>query len=335
MSEKWMVLLPEKIHTTGPESIADFAEFVSVAEYGKNAEALIPHIDQFDAIILRNAELTEAVLENADDLKIISKHGAGLDNVDIQTANRRNIIVCNTPGVNSRSVAEHTVSLMMAVRRNLVPADRKVRQGNWGSVQTDWDRFNPFEVQGDVIGLFAFGDIAQEVATIATGLGMDCLTYDPYISEENVGKQVTRVEDKIDLFERSDVISVHSPLTDETYHSIGLRELRALGPEGSIINTARGGVVDEDALRTALEEELLYGAGLDVLEEEPPREDHPLFGEERVVLTPHLGGTSKEATRGMSLQAAENVQTVHEGGIPDSIINREAITESPQSPNPD
>jgi len=325
MSDGWEVLLPKKLHDVGPESIADFANFTSVSKYGRRPEDLIAHIHQFDGVILRHAQLTNEVLEKANNLKVIAKHGAGLDNVDIEAASERNIVVCNTPGINSRAVAEHTVALMMGVRRNLVLADRNVRDGKWSEVQTDWERFSRSEVQNDTFGLYAFGNVAREVADLVTGLGMECLAYDPYLDDEAFSDAVTRVNDKQELFERSDVVSIHSPLTDETRHSVASTELRALGSDGIILNSARGGIIEGDALLSALEQKVILGAGLDVLEEEPPSEDHPLFDNERVILTPHLGGMSEEATYNMSLRAAQNVRTVFEGSIPDSTVNREAL----------
>jgi len=323
MSASWNILLPEKIHDVGPESIEDFAKFTTVSKYDHSPEKLSSHINEFDAVILRHAQLTKEVIENAKNLKVIAKHGAGLDNVDIEAASEQNIVVCNTPGINSRAVAEHTLTLMMGMRRNLVLADRNVRDGEWSSIQTDWERFSRSEVQNDVFGLFAFGNVAREVANLVTGLGMECIAYDPYVDDEAFGDTVTRVDNKKELFERSDVVSIHSPLTDKTRHSIGSAELRALGPDGIIINTARGGIIDKDALLSALEQKAILGAGLDVLEEEPPSEDHPLFDNARVILTPHLGGMSEEATYKMSLRAAENVRTVFEDDIPESTVNRE------------
>lgn len=325
MSNSWRVLLPEKIHDVGPESIADFAKFTSVSKSSRTPGELRSRISEFDAIILRHAELTKEVIENADNLKVIAKHGAGLDNVDIETASKQNIIVCNTPGINSRAVAEHAVTLMMGMRRNLLLADRSVRDGKWDEVQTDWDQFSRSEVQNDVVGLFAFGNVAEEVANLVTGLGMECIAYDPYVDDEALGDTVIGVDNKETLFERSDVVSIHSPLTEETRHSVGSAELCALGEDGIIINTARGPVINEDALVSALEQKTILGAGLDVLEEEPPCENHPLFDNERVILTPHLGGLSKEATYNASLRAAENVRTVFEGEIPDSTVNRGSL----------
>lgn len=325
MSNNWSVLLPEKIHDVGPESIADFAKFTSVSKNNRNPGELRSRISEFDAIILRHAKLTKKVIENADNLKVIAKHGAGLDNVDIETASRKNIIVCNTPGINSRAVAEHTVTLMMAIRRNLLLADQNVRNGKWSDVQTDWDRFSRSEVQNDVVGLFAFGNVAKEVAKLVTGLGMKCIAYDPYVDDEALPDTVDGVDNKETLFNRSDVVSIHTPLTEETRHSVSSAEFHALGEDGIIINTARGAIIDQNALVSALDQETILGAGLDVLEEEPPSEDHPLFDNERVILTPHLGGLSNEATYNASLRAAKNVRSVFEGNVPDSTVNREAL----------
>ena len=325
MSNNWSVLLPEKIHDVGPESIADFAKFTSVSKNNRNPGELRSRISEFDAIILRHAKLTKKVIENADNLKVIAKHGAGLDNVDIETASRKNIIVCNTPGINSRAVAEHTVTLMMAIRRNLLLADQNVRNGKWSDVQTDWDRFSRSEVQNDVVGLFAFGNVAEEVAKLVTGLGMKCIAYDPYVDDEALPDTVDGVDNKETLFNRSDVVSIHTPLTEETRHSVSSAEFHALGEDGIIINTARGAIIDQNALVSALDQETILGAGLDVLEEEPPSEDHPLFDNERVILTPHLGGLSNEATYNASLRAAKNVRSVFEGNVPDSTVNQEAL----------
>lgn len=330
MSDKWNVLLPDKIHEAGPNSIEDFADFTSVSEYGKTEENLVPHINKFDAIILRTAEISEKVIKAADNLKVVSKHGAGLDNVDIPTASERGIVICNTPGTNSRAVAEHAITLMMATRRNLLQADRNVRHGKWIETRSDWERFRRSEINGDVLGLCGFGNIAREVADMATSLGMDCITYDPYITDGELDQKITRVNKREELFDRSDVVSVHTPLTEETHHSIALPELRSLGSDGIIINTARGGVIDEEDLLTALQEDIILGAGLDVLKDEPPNDDHPLFKSEKTILTPHYGGVSLEATYKMSVGAAENVRTVYEGELPESTVNRESLTNQRQ-----
>lgn len=321
MTEKWRVLLPNQIDPAGPNSIVDIAEFETVSDYGTDSADLVPVIGDFDAIILRAAQLDRAVIEATDRLKVISKHGVGLDNVDIGAASERGIIVCNTPGVNSRTVAEGAFTLLLATRRNSIQADEAVRNGNWDA-RADWDRFCRHTIEDDTLGLFGFGDIARETARMALGLGMDCVTYDPYIDDEALLEGVSRVSEKGDLFERADVVSVHTPLTEGTHHAIGRDELREID---YVVNTARGGVIDEEALLKELRDGDLITAGLDVLEREPPAADSPLLDRDDVVLTPHFAGLSVESTHQMSTGAAENVRTVYNGGVPDSIVNEDAL----------
>lgn len=321
MSGKWRVLLPKTIDESGPNSISDIADFESVDKYGTSAEALKPHIGQFDAVILRAAQLNADVIEAADRLKVISKHGAGLDNVDIPAASNHGVVVCNTPGVNSRTVAEGAITHLLATRRNLLAADQEVRAGNWDA-RGDWDRFCRHTIEDDTLGLFGFGDIAREVATIALGLGMECVTFDPYIDDDDLLEGVERVAEKHALFEAADTVSVHTPLTDETYHAIGREELREID---YIVNTARGEVIDEDALLAALDDGDIITAGLDVFSEEPPSLDNPLLERDDVILSPHFSGLSVESTHQMSTGAAANVRSVYDGDIPDSTVNTDEL----------
>ena len=319
MATEWEVLLPKEIDPSGPESITDFARCTGMDEYSSSDDVL-DDIGRYDAVILRVATLAADVIDRADRLQVIAKHGAGLDNVDIEAASRHDVVVCNTPGANSRSVAEHAIALLFAVRRNLRTADRHVRDGGWErSVHTGR------ELTNDTLGLFGFGAIAREASDLAHGIGQNVLTYDPYVAEEDVPTRVERVSEFGDLFARSDAVSVHAPLTQETRHAISTDELAALGETGVLLNTARGAVVDEDALLEALEAGRLGGAGLDTFEDEPPGEDHPLYARDDVVLTPHVGGVTHEALGRMSQRAAANVRTVYEGGLPKSTVNREAL----------
>jgi len=321
MTESWKVLVPPQIDPSGPESITDFATCTGMDEYD-SVEAALDDIGRYDAVIVRVAELDADVIDRADRLEIIAKHGAGLDNVDIEAASSRGIVVCNTPGANSRSVAEHALSLLFALRRNHRAADQHVRNGGW-----DRGAYTGRELTGNTLGLFGFGAIARETSDLAHGIGQDVIMYDPYVPDDDVPTRVERVSTFRDLFARSDAVSVHAPLTPETKQVISTEELTALGERGVLINTARGPIVDEDALLEALETDALGGAGLDTFEEEPPAADHPLYGRDDVVLTPHVGGVTEEALARMSNRAAENVQTVYEGGIPPSTVNRDAIEE--------
>ena len=322
MSTTWEVLLPERIDPSGPASIADFAECTGMDEYG-SIDAALDDISRYDAIIVRVAPITAEVIDRADFLKVVAKHGAGLDNVDVDAASRRNVVVCNTPGANARSVAEHAVALLFAVRRNLRPADRHVRSGEW-----DRGQFAGRELTGDTLGLFGFGAIAREVADIALGIGLDVVTYDPYVADDDIPLRVERVSELRALFEQADAVSVHAPLTDETRGAVSAAELEALGESGVLLNTSRGAVVDESALVDALESDTITGAGLDTFATEPPGDDHPLYRRDDVLLTPHVGGVTDQALARMSQRAAANVRTVYEGELPESTVNRDAIAEA-------
>lgn len=318
MTDPWQVLLPPEIDPSGPQSIADFAECTGMDEYD-SVNAALADIDRYDAVIVRVAPLDADVIADADRLKVIAKHGSGLDNVNIDAAADRDIVVCNTPGVNARSVAEHAIALLFGVRRNLHTADRHVRDGGW-----DRDAYRGRELDGSTIGLMGFGSIAKETARLAEGIGLDIIVYDPH-HDDSVRDGVVRVETLTDLFDRANVVSLHVPLTDETRGSISTEQFDALGETGVLINTARGGVIDEAALIDALSRDAIGGAGLDTFENEPLGDDNPLVTDDRVLLTPHIGGVTVEALTRMSEGACENVQTVYEGGMPESTVNREAI----------
>jgi len=319
MSKSWNILLPREIDPAGPESIAEFATCTGMDEYD-SLDAALADIGRYDAVIVRVAELDAEVIAKADRLKVIAKHGSGLDNVDIDAASNRDIVVCNTPGVNSRSVAEHAIALLFGVHRNLHTADGHVRDGGW-----DRAAFGGRELRGDTLGLMGFGAIAKETAAIAQGIGQDVVVYDPYYPAEDVPSGIEMVDDLTALFARADAVSIHVPLTEDTRHAVSTDQLTALGENGVLINTARGGIVDETALVDALDAGVIAGAGLDNFEAEPPGAGHPLYDYERVLLTPHIGGVTDEALERMSRAAAANVRTVYEGGLPESTVNADRL----------
>lgn len=317
MSDKWRMLIPEQIDESGPRSLSDIVD--ATIEYSDISD-IRESIDDVDAIIHRGVRLDAELIERAKRLKVISKHGVGLDSIDIEAATERGVVVCNTPGATARTVAEAAITLVLATRRNLVQADAAVRNRDWNA-RADWDRFRRRTVRGDTLGLFGFGNIARETAEMALGLGMECVTFDPYIDDDDVFDGVTRVSEKQALFEAADTVSIHSPLTDETRHAVGLEELREID---YVVNTARGEIIDEDDLLEALNRDLV-AAGLDVLDEEPPSAENPLLHREDVILSPHIGTLSTEAMRQASLQAAENVRTVYEGDMPKSAVNGDRL----------
>ncbi|WP_253736883.1 hydroxyacid dehydrogenase [Halohasta salina] len=286
----------------------------------ESVAAALDDIARYDAAIVRVAALDREVIERADNLKVIAKHGSGLDNVDIEAASENGIVVCNTPGVNSRSVAEHAIALQFAVRRNLAAADRHVRAGGW-----DRSEFVGYELQGNTLGLMGFGSIAHETATIAQGIGLDLAIYDPHSPEADLPTGAERVHELTDLFAVSDAVSLHVPLVDGTYHAVSTEQFEALGEHGILINTSRGGVVDKDALLEALDTDTIAGAGIDNFEDEPPGANHPIYEHSEVIMTPHIAGVTYDALERMSRGAAANVRAVYEGELPASTVNHDGL----------
>jgi len=319
MSALWKLLCPSQIDAAGPESVSGFTTSTGIDAY-ENTAAALADIDRYDAAIVRTAKFDRSVIERATNLKVIAKHGTGLDNIDVAAASEQGIVVCNTPGVNARSVAEHAIALLFGVRRNLAAADRHVRAGGWNRAS-----YTGFELQGTTLGLMGYGSIGRETAAIARGIGLDLLVYDPHHPAAPLPEGTSRIDELVDLFAGSDAVSLHVPLDDSTYQAVSTEEFAALGETGVLINTSRGGIVNEDALLEALDSGVIGGAGLDTFHQEPLEPAHPLYEFDEVLLTPHLGGATHNALERMSRQAAANVQTVYEGGLPDSTVNAEAV----------
>lgn len=319
MTERWRVLVPRHVDPSAPERIAAFAECTPIDEYA-DVEAARADVGRYDAILLRGELTIDAeLLARAGRLQVVAKHGTGLDNVDVDAATDAGVLVCNTPGANSRSVAEHALLLLLAVRRGLRAADAHVREGGW-----DRGTHAGREVRGDALGVVGFGEIGSRVADLARGFGLPVLAYDPYLDDDAFPGHVERLSELSALFERADAVTLHTPLTDETRHLVSTAELEALGPDGVLLNTARGPVVDEAALVDALDAGTIAGAGLDVYAAEPPV-DSPLLDRDDVILTPHVAGVTRESLRRVAERAAGNVRTVYEGGVPHSTVNPEAI----------
>ena len=320
MSSPWQLLCPPEIDPVGPSALDDIATSTGMDSYDSPQDALAD-IARYDAIIVRATELDSEVIDRANNLQVIAKHGTGLDNVDIAAASRNGIVVCNTPGVNAQSVAEHALALLFGVRRNLHTADRHVREGGW-----DRGAYTGFELQGSTLGLMGYGSIAQATATMARGIGIDVTIYDPHYSDE-LPAAVDRVESLTDLFAVADAVSLHAPLVESTRHAVSTAQLAALGADGVVVNTARGGIVDETALIAALDDGQIGGAGLDTFEDEPLGAEHPLCDYENVLLTPHLGGVTHDALAQMSREAAANVRAVYERTLPESTVNRQQLSQ--------
>jgi len=302
------------------KSIADV-----VREIPRSDEEMIGLVRDADAIISGDSPLTGQILENTKSLKIIARVGVGYDNVDLDAATRRHIIVTNVPGALSDSVAEHTILLMLAVARRLVVGDRSVREGRW----TDYFQHAPsFELNGKTLGLIGLGAIGGAVAQRAKAFNMKVLAYDPYVDEHRVTKIGCHRVELDRLLRESDVVSIHSPLTTETKKLIGEPELNLMKKSAILINTARGTVVDESSLIEALKKGTIAGAGMDVLTQEPPRQDNPILTLENVTLTPHCGAFALEALRRLWFACSDAVLRVLSGELPRppaNIVNPDVI----------
>ena len=302
------------------KSIADV-----VCEIPRSNEETIELVRDANAIISGDSPLTNQILENAKFLKIIARVGVGYDNVDLDAATRRRIIVTNVPGALSDSVAEHTILLMLAVARRLVVADKSVREGRWA----DYFQHAPsFELNGKTLGLIGLGAIGSAVAQRAKAFNMEVLVYDPYVDENRVTRIGYRRVELDRLLRESDVVSIHSPLTAETKNLIGERELNLMKKSAILINTARGTVVDESSLIEALKKGTIAGAGMDVLAHEPPHQDNPLLTLENVILTPHCAAFALDALRRLWFACSDAVLRVLSGELPRppaNIVNPDVI----------
>jgi D-3-phosphoglycerate dehydrogenase len=276
---------------------------------GLSKDELIDIITNYDALVVRSqTKVTRDVIDAASNLKIIGRAGVGIDNIDIEAATQRGIVVVNTPGGNAVSAAEHTLTLIFAVVRKIYQAVKSVKEGKW-----DRKKFVGIELRGKTLGIIGLGRVGFEVAKRARALEMNVLAYDPYISEERAREAGARLVSFKELLENSDIITIHVPKTKETEKLISKKEFEMMKNGVYIINCARGGIVDESALYEALIGGKVSGAALDVYEKEPPGSDNPLLRLDNVVTTPHLGASTREAQISVGLTIADEMINIARG----------------------
>ncbi len=298
------VLVAAPLHPKAIEKLRSAGFEVIIKEYPSEDE-LVKLIKDVDAIIVRSKpRVTRRVIEAAEKLRVIGRAGVGIDNIDLEAAKEKGINVLNTPGAPSRSVAELAIGLMLAVARKIAFADRKMREGVWAKKQC-----MGFELRGKVLGVIGMGRIGREVARIAYyGFGMKIIYYDARGKMEDVERELgAKYRELNDVLREADIVTLHVPLLPSTRHLINEERLKLMKPSTILINTARGGVVDTEALIKALSNGWIAGAGLDVYEEEPLPKDHPLTKFDNVVLTPHIGSTTIEAQERAGVQIAEKI----------------------------
>ncbi len=288
---------------------------------GKDKDTMLAKIGNYDGLAIRSAtKATEKLIEAADNLKVIGRAGIGVDNVDLKAASRRGIIVMNTPFGNSITTAEHAISLMMAVARQIPAADNSTQGGKW-----EKSKFMGVELTGKTLGLIGCGNIGSIVADRAIGMKMRVIAFDPFLSPERAEKLGIEKVELDALFPRADFITLHTPLTDKTRNIIDAAALAQMKDGVRIVNCARGGLIVEADLAEALKSGRVAGAGIDVFEVEPAT-DSVLFGLPNVVCTPHLGAATTEAQENVALQVAEQMSAYLTRGAVTNALNMPSIS---------
>ena len=278
------------------------------------------HMKDAEAVLLSTAyEVTKETIDNAGNLKVVSRTGVGVDNVDVKAATEKGVLVLNTPEANSISVAEHTLALIVSISKQLLMYDSELRAGNFKIRRTN----RSADIDGKTLGLIGCGRIGRFTAEkCKAAFGMQVIGYDPYIKEL---PGITIYEDIKEVFKRADYISLHIPLTNETRNLVGKELLSLMKPTAFIVNTARGGIIDEEALAEALKENKIAGAALDVLESEPPAADNPLMPLKNVILTPHSAALTKECSARVAHEAALGISEYLKGNTPKFVFNKELV----------
>lgn len=316
------VLVSDKLSETAVQIFRDRGIDVDfMPDVGKDKEKLAEIIGNYDGLAIRSAtKVTEKILEKADKLKVIGRAGIGTDNIDKDAASKKGVIVMNTPFGNMITTAEHAIAMMFAVARQIPEANASTHAGKW-----EKSKFMGVELTNKTLGVIGAGNIGGIVCDRAHGLKMKVIAYDPYLGQEKADKMGVEKVELDELLARADFITLHVPLTDQT-HNILSRENLAKTKKGvRIINCARGGLVDEEALAELIKSGHVAGAGFDVFSEEPAKEN-PLFGLPNVVCTPHLGAATTEAQENVALQVAEQISNYLLTGAVENALNMPSVT---------
>jgi D-3-phosphoglycerate dehydrogenase len=316
------VLVSDKLSETAVQIFRDRGVEVDYKpDLGKDKDALLAAIPDYDGLAIRSAtKVTPKIIAAAKKLKVIGRAGIGVDNVDIPAATQRGIVVMNTPFGNAITTAEHAISLMMALARQIPEANASTHAGKW-----EKNRFMGVELFNKTLGVVGCGNIGSIVADRALGLKMKVIAFDPFLSPENALRLGVEKVELDDLFRRADFITLHTPLTEKTRNIVNAESLAKCRKGVRIVNCARGGLVVEDALYDALKSGHVAGAALDVFETEPATA-HKLFGLENVVATPHLGASTGEAQENVALQVAEQMADYLMTGAVTNALNMPSIS---------
>jgi D-3-phosphoglycerate dehydrogenase len=259
----------------------------------------------YHAMVVRSeTRVTKRIIEAADQLKVIGRAGVGVDNIDVEAATKKGVIVINAPDGNTISACEHTMAMILSLARHVPQADHSLREHQW-----DRKKYTGIELRGKTIGILGFGKIGTEIAIRCKAFGMNVMAYDPYVTQDRAQHFNVVLSDRESIYREADFITVHMPLTDETKNMIAKKQLEMMKPTARVINVARGGIINEDDLYQAVRDGVIAGGAIDVWTKEPMTE-HPLFGLPQMVITPHLGASTEEAQINVALEVAEEIRRV-------------------------
>lgn len=317
------VLLSGRLHEDGMAVFAARPDVTLVEMPDGNAATFAAMLPDADALLIRTAQLPADVITGADRLMVVARHGVGYDNIPVDALTAKGVPLALAIGANRDTVAEHVFYMMLSIAKHGPAYDRAVRQGAWD----DRARLKAFDITGRSLLLIGFGRIGRTVARIAQVFSMPVLAFDPAVSAQDMADAgAQKVEDWRAVLPEVDVVSLHVPWLPETDNMIGADELAAMKPEAILINAARGGLIDEVALTAALNEGHLAGAGIDTFRDEPPPAGSPLLGCDRAILSPHVGGLTRESAARLSVYSARNVLAALDGQLdPEVVVNTSVL----------
>jgi len=315
------VLIVQPIHESGIRLLKKEVEVILAPN--SSVETVCKEIKGIHGVIVRTAPFTREIIESADKLEVIGRHGVGVDNIDIKAASERGIPVVHTPNANMVSVAEHTIGFILALAKRLVISDKATRQGNFALRE----EFAASDLDGKTLGIVGTGRVGSTLAKkCKAAFNMKVLSYDPYLSPEKAKEMEVSLCDSLpELLKESDFVSIHVPLTKDTRDLIGEKELKFMKPTAFFMNVGRGRIVDEKALAKALKEKWIAGAATDVFSQEPPDPDNPLLKIENIILSPHMAALTKECVIRMATGAAQGVLDVLRGNKAKYIANLDLL----------
>lgn len=318
----YKVLVSDPIAEQGIEILKKEKDLQVDVKLKMKPEELISIIGDYDALAIRSeTKVTAQVIDAANKLKVVGRAGVGVDNVDVPAASKKGIIVMNTPDGNTISTAEHTMSMIMSLSRNIPQADASMRNKKW-----DRKKYTGVELYGKVLGIIGLGRVGREVAVRAKSFNMDIIVFDPYLTEELARKLEIKPASLEEVITKSDFITVHTPLNKETKDLISDKEIAKMKDGVRIINCARGGIINEKALCEALKSGKVAGAAIDVYESEPPSFENPIFTLTNAIFTPHLGASTEEAQISVSVAIANQIIDVLKNGTARNAVNAPVVS---------